>query len=114
MGKEILTGRAVSTCGLQDETNDNRTHLINYAVYQHMVTEETLFQYRKNNKRTWHEPDVKIVNQTDHVMIDQRHRSNILDVRSYRVANADSYHYLVIAQLSCCIAQRNNQNMPKA
>jgi len=29
---------AVSTCGLYDERNDNRTHLINYAVCQHMVT----------------------------------------------------------------------------
>ena len=45
MGKEILTGIAVSTCSLHDEPNDNRTHLINYADCQHMVTGETLFPY---------------------------------------------------------------------
>ena len=45
MGKEILTGIAVGTCGLRDECNDKRTHLINYAVCQHMVTGEKLFPY---------------------------------------------------------------------
>ena len=38
MGKEILTGIAVSTCSLYDEHNDDRTYLKNYAVCQHMVT----------------------------------------------------------------------------
>jgi hypothetical protein len=44
MRKEILAGIAFSTCGLH-ERNDNRTHLINYAVCQHMVTVEILFSY---------------------------------------------------------------------
>ena len=47
-------------------------------------------------------------------MINQRHLLNVLGVRSYSDANADWDHYLVIAQLRCCIAQMNNQNMPKA
>jgi hypothetical protein len=96
MGKEILTGIAVGTCGLYDESSDNGTHLINSAVHQHMVTGETLFPYQKNNKGTWHEPDVRIVNQTDH---DQRHHSSLLDVTSYGGANVESDHYLLIAQM---------------
>jgi hypothetical protein len=47
MGKEILTGIAVGTCGLHDECTDNRTHLINYAVCQHMVPGDTLFHIEK-------------------------------------------------------------------
>jgi len=71
MGKEILTGIAVSTYGLYDEHNDNRTHLINHAVCQHTVTGETLFSYRKIHKGTWHGPEVRTVNQSDHVMANQ-------------------------------------------
>jgi hypothetical protein len=62
----------------------------------------------------WQGRDDRTVNQINHVMIDHRHCSNVLDVRSYRGANADSYRYLVIAQLRCCVAQRNNQNIPEA
>jgi hypothetical protein len=36
VGKEIWTGPAAGTCGLRDESNDNGTRLINYAVHQIM------------------------------------------------------------------------------
>jgi hypothetical protein len=79
-----------------------------------MVTGRTLFPHRYICEGTWQGPDDRTVNQINHVMIDHRHHSNVLDVGSYRCANADSYHHLVIAHLRCCIAQRNNQNTPKA
>jgi len=79
-----------------------------------MVKGRTLFPHRYVHKGTWKGPDDRTVNQVNHTMINLRHHSNVLDVRSYRDANADSYHYLVIAQLRCCIAERNNQNIPKA
>jgi hypothetical protein len=44
--KKIWTGIAVGTCGLHDETNDNRTRLVNHAVHQRMLTEGTLFPHR--------------------------------------------------------------------
>jgi hypothetical protein len=40
-------------------------------------------------------PVVKTENQTDHLLIDKRHLSNVLDVRSYRGLNTESNHYLV-------------------
>jgi hypothetical protein len=35
----------------------------------------------------------------DHILIDRRRLSNILDVRSFRAADADADYYLVVAQV---------------
>ena len=48
---------------------------------------------------TWTSPDRKTHNQIDHVLIDRRWHSIILDVRSFRGADCDTDHYLVIAKV---------------
>jgi hypothetical protein len=80
--KNIWTGIVMGTCGLHDERNDNRMHPT-YAVHPCMVIVGTLLPHRNIYKETWHGPHDRTVNQTDHVMIDWRHCSNLLDVRSY-------------------------------
>jgi hypothetical protein len=45
-------------------------------------------------------PDEKPHNQIDHIMVDRRRQSNVLDVRSFRAADCDSDHYLVVAKVS--------------
>ena len=79
VGKEIWTGIAVGTCGVHDECNVNGTRLINYAVRHRMVVEGTIFPHRNVHKVTWHGLDDRTVYQMGHVMIDQRHRSNLGD-----------------------------------
>jgi hypothetical protein len=38
-------------------------------------------------------------NQIDHMLIDRRWHSGILDVRSFMVADCDTYHYLAVAKV---------------
>ncbi|TBT99269.1 hypothetical protein CWI39_2082p0010 [Hamiltosporidium magnivora] len=45
---------------------------------------------------TWKSPYDISNNQIDHVLIDLRHGSDILDVRTYRGADVDSDNYLVV------------------
>jgi len=48
-------------------------------------------------KKTWTSPNGKTHNQIDHVLIDRRWHSNVLDLRSLRGADCDTDHNLVIA-----------------
>jgi len=56
-----------------------------------------MFQYRSIHKYTWTFPDGNAHNQIDHILIDRRWHSSILDVRSFRVADCVTDHYLVVA-----------------
>jgi len=73
-----------------------------------------LFQHKRIHKETWRSPDVTTSNQIDHVMIDSRNATDILDVKSCRGADCDSDHYMVqikyrqrISTIGKLSAQRN-------
>jgi hypothetical protein len=44
-------------------------------------------------------PDGKTRNQIDHILVDRRRHSNVLDVRSFRAADCDTDHYPVVANV---------------
>jgi hypothetical protein len=44
-------------------------------------------------------PDGNTHNQIDHILIDRRRHSSVLDVRSFRAADCDTDHYLVVAKI---------------
>ena len=58
-----------------------------------------MFPHRNIHRYTWTSPDGKTHNQIDHVLIDRRWHSSILDVQSFRGADCDTDHYLVIAKV---------------
>lgn len=99
VGREGLFGPAVGKFSLHANTSDNGYRLIDFAVARNMVISSTRFQHLDIHKATWLSPDQNTANQIDHVLIDGRHSSSILDVRTIRGANMDSDHYLVAAKV---------------
>jgi len=73
--------------------------LVNFATSKNLVVKSTMFPHRNIHKYTWTSPDGKAHNQIDHVLIDRRWHSSVLDVRSFRGADCDIDHYLVIAKV---------------
>jgi hypothetical protein len=60
--------------------------------------------FKKSDKYTWMSPDRKPHNQIDHILVDMRRHSNVLDVLSFRAADCDSDHYLVVAKVRVRLA----------
>jgi hypothetical protein len=104
IGKEEVYCPTVGKHSVHENTNDNGYRLIQFATLNNMVIGSTMFQHKNIHKSTWTAPDRSFESQTDHMVIDARHMSGLLDVRSYRGGNVDSDHYLVIATMTARIS----------
>jgi len=58
-----------------------------------------MFQQRNIHNYIWNFSDGKTHNQSDHILIDRRWHSIILDARSFRGVDCDTDHYLVVAKV---------------
>jgi hypothetical protein len=83
---------------LHEASNDNGVRVVNFTTSKNLIVKST-FPHRGIHKHTWTSPDGVTHNQIDHVLIDKRQQTNILDVRSFRGADCDTNHYLVVAKL---------------
>jgi hypothetical protein len=99
VGREGIFKPTIGNESLQETSNDNGVRVVNSATSKNLVAKSTMFPQRKIHKYTWTSPDRKTHNQTDHVLVDRRRQSSILDVRSFRGADCDTDHYLVAANL---------------
>ena len=89
---------------LHDNCNNNGLRAVDFATGHNLAIGSTCFKHKNIHKATWKSPDGQTFNQIDHVMIDGRHISNLLDVRTYRGANIDSDHYMVACKIRARIS----------
>ena len=81
-GEEIFKP-TVGNESLHQYSNDNCVRIVNFATSKNLVVKSTMFPHRNIHKYTWTSPDGKTHNQIDHILIDSRRHSSILDVRSF-------------------------------
>jgi len=72
--------------------------MVNFATSKNLV-KNVMFLYRNIHKYSWTSPDGKTHNQIDHILIDRRWLSTVINIRSFRGADCDTDHYLVVAKI---------------
>ena len=79
--------------------NDNGEKLCDFCGMNDLVITGTIFPHKKIHKQTWISPDRRPCNQIDHVLINRKFRTSVLDTRAIRSADIASDHHLVCTKL---------------
>jgi hypothetical protein len=79
---------------LHEIGNANGVNVVNSAILKVLRIKSMMFAHRNIHKYSYMSPGGKTNNQTDHILIDRRDLSSVLDVRSFRVADSDTDHSL--------------------
>jgi len=82
VGRENIFKPTIRQENFHQDSNDNGVRLVNFATSKNRVVKNTMFPHRNIHKYTWTSPDGTSHNQIDHVLIDRRWHSIVLDVRS--------------------------------
>jgi hypothetical protein len=80
---------------------------------KNLVIQSTMFPHRNIHKYSWTSPDRKAHYQIDYILIDRRWHSSIFDVRSFRGADCDTDHYLVVAKVRerLAVSKQKHRNL---
>ena len=95
IGKDPNYADITGLNSLHDQSNNNGERIIDFAVSKSLVVSSTAFPRKNIYKETWKSPDKRTRNQIDHALVDHKHRSSIINVKTQRGADADSDHYMV-------------------
>ena len=79
--------------------NENGEKLCDFCAMNDLVITGTIFPHKEIHKQTWISPDRHTCNQIDHVLINRRFRTSVLDTRVIRSADIASDHQLVCSRL---------------
>jgi len=92
VGRENIFKPTVRNESLHQDSNGNGVRIANFVTSKNLAVKSTMFPRRNIRKYTWASPDGKTRNQIDHILIDRRWQSSILDVQSFRGADSNTHH----------------------
>jgi hypothetical protein len=83
---------------LHEINNDDGVRVVNFAISKNLIFRSTKFPHCSIHKHNWTSPERKTHHKNGHILTDMRSYSSVLDVRSFRAADCDTDHYLVVAK----------------
>ena len=81
------------------EMNENDELFADFCGLNGLVIAGTIFPHKEIHKPTWTSPDKRTKNQIDHITINSRWRTSLLDTRVFRGRDIGSDHMLVVGRL---------------
>jgi endonuclease/exonuclease/phosphatase family metal-dependent hydrolase len=116
VGREDIFKPIIGNESLHEASNNNGVRVVNFATPKNLTVKSTTFPHHNIYIHTWTSPDGVTHNHIDHVLIDKIRHSNTLGVRSFRGADCDTDHYLVVAKLRerISVSKRARQKSEKA
>jgi hypothetical protein len=96
VGREDIFKPTIGSESLHAIGNDNAVRAVHFATSKNLIFKSTMFPHRKIHKFTWGSPDGKTHNQIYYILIDKKWNSIVHGVPSFRAADCDTDHYLVV------------------
>jgi len=95
VGKENIYKPTMGNESLHNETNNNGIKMIQFAISNGLNIRHTMFPHKDIHKVKWYSAYDRTANQIDHVLISDRFRSAITDIRALRGPDIESDHNLL-------------------
>jgi hypothetical protein len=87
VGRDDIFKPKIGNKILHEISNDNEDRVVNFATSKNLIFKIAMFPHGNIHKYNWIPPDGNTHNQIDHILIDRRRHSSVLDVQSFRAAN---------------------------
>jgi hypothetical protein len=95
LGNEDIYNEVSGKHTLHELSNRNGEMLLEFAIGNNLTVMSTQFQHKRIHKGIWLAPDQITLNQIDLVLINNKKKDLIEDVRFLRGPKIDSVHYLL-------------------
>lgn len=105
-GRETQFSPTIGSESLHETSNGNGLRLIFFAAAKNMTISSTTFPHNDIQIATRKSPDGITTNKIDHILIQKRFSSCIKDIRSYREADCDTDHFVVVAKFELKLQSR--------
>jgi endonuclease/exonuclease/phosphatase family metal-dependent hydrolase len=99
VGREDIFKPTIGNESLHEISNDNGVRAVNFATSKNLTIKRMMFPHRNIHKYTWMSSDRKTHNQIDRILIERRRHLSVFNVSSFRAAECDSDHCLMVAKL---------------
>ncbi|KAH0817300.1 hypothetical protein GEV33_005491 [Tenebrio molitor] len=99
IGKEERNEGVAGKETIHDITNNNGAKICDLAAATNTFIVSTQYRHKREHKITWMIPGGTEGNQIDHMLISKKWKRIIQNARTYRGANVDSDHLLVVAKM---------------